>query len=89
MDHSDRLLDMAKRLEVSVPFLSSVEISRKSVPVGIEEKIIELYALDQEAAARLRRESDAGRHSFTITSSDSLYRETVGMFMRLLKTFSQ
>ncbi|UTO28650.1 hypothetical protein [Bartonella harrusi] len=44
---------------------------------------------NQEAAARLRTESDVCRDSFTITSSDPLCRETVGMFIRLLKVFSQ
>ncbi len=36
-------------------FLSSVEIGRKSVLVGMEEKIIELYALDQEKASLLKK----------------------------------
>ncbi len=45
IDHSERLLDMAEKLDVSVSFLSSVEIGKKSVPVGMEEKIIKLYAL--------------------------------------------
>ncbi|MCZ2158649.1 XRE family transcriptional regulator [Bartonella sp. 220] len=89
INHSERLLDMAKKLDISVPFLSFVEIGKKSVPVGMEEKIIEVYALNQEAAVRLRRESDAGRGSFTIKSSDPLCRETIGMFTRLLKFFSQ
>ncbi|ENN94828.1 putative transcriptional regulator [Bartonella vinsonii subsp. berkhoffii str. Tweed] len=52
-------------------------------------RIRKLYALDQEAAARLRTESDACRDSFTIKSSDPLCRETIGMFIRLLKIFSQ
>ncbi|WP_375685433.1 helix-turn-helix domain-containing protein [Bartonella sp. TT110JLCBS] len=89
IDHSERLLDMAKKLDISVAFLSSVEIGKKSVPVGLEEKIIELYALDQEVAEILRRESDACRKSFTIKTSDPLRRKTVGMFFRNLKDFSQ
>ncbi len=48
IDHSERLLDMAKKLDISVGFLSSVEIGKKSVPVGLEEKIIELYGLSRE-----------------------------------------
>ncbi|MBB5072951.1 transcriptional regulator with XRE-family HTH domain [Bartonella callosciuri] len=48
IDHSERLLDMGEKLDRSVPFLSSVEIGKKFLPVGMEEKIIELYALDQE-----------------------------------------
>ncbi|WP_375671378.1 helix-turn-helix domain-containing protein [Bartonella sp. CL434QHHD] len=89
IDHSERLLDMAKKLDISVAFLSSVEIGKKSVPVGLEEKIIELYALDQEVAEILRRESDACRKSFTIKTSDPLRGEAVGMFFRTLKDFSQ
>ncbi len=45
VDHSERLLDMAKKLDISVGFLSSVEIGKKSVPIGLEERIIELYSL--------------------------------------------
>ncbi|WP_375663101.1 helix-turn-helix domain-containing protein [Bartonella sp. CL266QHHD] len=89
IDHSERLLDMAKKLDISVSFLSAVEIGKKSVPVGLEEKIIELYALDQEVAEILRRESDACRKSFTIKTSDPLRREAVGEFVRTLKDFSQ
>ncbi|WP_375660029.1 MULTISPECIES: helix-turn-helix domain-containing protein [unclassified Bartonella] len=89
IDHSERLLDMAKKLDISVSFLSAVEIGKKSVPVGLEEKIIELYALDQEVAEILRRESDACRKSFTIKTSDPLRGEAVGMFFRTLKDFSQ
>ncbi|UNE55001.1 XRE family transcriptional regulator [Bartonella machadoae] len=89
IDYSERLLDMSEKLNISVPFLSSVEIGKKSVPVGMEEKIIELYALDQEAAERLRRESDACRHVFTIRPSDQLRCEITGMFVRMLNSFSQ
>ncbi|WP_396584205.1 XRE family transcriptional regulator [Bartonella grahamii] len=89
IDHSERLLDMAKKLDISVAFLSSVEIGKKSVPVGLEEKIIELYALDREGAEILRRESDACRKSFTIKPSNPLSREIVGMFVRNLHNLSQ
>ncbi len=36
------------------------------ISVGMEEKIIELYDLDEDTAFLLRRESDACRNSFTI-----------------------
>ncbi len=38
---------MAKKLDISLAFLSSVEIGKKSVPVRLEEKLSDLYALDQ------------------------------------------
>ncbi|WP_317992939.1 helix-turn-helix domain-containing protein [Bartonella gliris] len=89
IDHSERLLDMAKKLDISVAFLSSVEIGKKSVPVGMEEKIIELYALDQDMASLLRKEAYACRKSFTIKPSGPFSREIVGMFARSLNSFSQ
>ncbi|UNF46201.1 helix-turn-helix domain-containing protein [Bartonella krasnovii] len=89
IDHSERLLDMAKKLDISVAFLSSVEIGKKSVPVGMEEKVIELYNLDQDMASLLRKEADACRKSFTIKSSDSFRSEIIGMFVRALENFSQ
>ncbi|WP_375659137.1 helix-turn-helix domain-containing protein [Bartonella sp. MR30HLJHH] len=89
IDHSERLLDMAKKLDISVSFLSSVEIGKKSVPVGLEEKIIELYGLDKEKALLLRKAAYACRKSFTIKTSDPLRREIVGMFSRLIDVFTQ
>ncbi|CAK01494.1 transcriptional regulator [Bartonella tribocorum] len=89
IDHSERLLDMAKTLGISVAFLSSVEIGKKSVPVGMEDKIIELYALDQEKASLLRKEADICRKSFTIKASDPFCREIIGMLVRNLENFSQ
>ncbi|CAF27097.1 hypothetical protein BHOIPH791_00100 [Bartonella henselae] len=59
IDHSERLLDMADKPGVSVAFLSSVEIGKKSVPVGMEEKIIEFYSLDKAMASLLKKEADA------------------------------
>ncbi len=88
IDHAERLLDMAKKLDISVAFLSSVEIGKKSVPVGMEEKIVELYALDQNMASLLRKEADACRKSFTIKPSDSSKCEAVGMFARVLDSIS-
>ncbi|WP_375661044.1 XRE family transcriptional regulator [Bartonella sp. CL71SXKL] len=88
IDHAERLLDMAKKLDISVAFLSSVEIGKKSVPVGMEEKIIELYDLDQDMASRLRQEADACRKSFTIKSSNSSTGELVGMFARVIDNIS-
>ncbi|MBB5074472.1 uncharacterized protein YdiU (UPF0061 family) [Bartonella callosciuri] len=55
----------------------------------MEDKIIKLYALDQETAARLRKESDASRRSFTIRPSNPLSCKIVGMFVRVLDACSQ
>ncbi|MGF7157642.1 XRE family transcriptional regulator [Bartonella heixiaziensis] len=89
VDHSERLLDMAKKLDISVGFLSSVEIGKKSVPIGLEEKIIELYGLDKAMASLLKKEAYFCRKSIIITPSTPLQRETVVAFMRLLDGLHQ
>ncbi|WP_354185905.1 hypothetical protein [Bartonella japonica] len=70
-------------------FFSSVKTGKRSLPVGMEEKIIELYDLDQEIAVNLRRKADAFCKNFTIKSSDPLSYEIVGMFAVNLKCLSQ
>lgn len=55
----------------------------------MEEKIIELYNLDQDMASLLRKEAVFCRKSFTIKSSDSFCSEITGMFVRALENFSQ
>ncbi|OPB31552.1 helix-turn-helix domain-containing protein [Bartonella sp. AR 15-3] len=84
IDHEERLLDMAKKLGVSKVFLSSVEIGKKSVPIGMEEKIIKLYALDQDMASLLRKEADACRKSVTIQLSNSSKGRLVRMFAKIV-----
>ncbi|MDM9986787.1 hypothetical protein QVL71_05985, partial [Bartonella henselae] len=44
IDCSERLLDMADKLGVSVAFLSSVKIGKKSVPVGIFVRTLENFS---------------------------------------------
>ncbi|CAK00997.1 helix-turn-helix domain-containing protein [Bartonella tribocorum] len=89
IDHAERLLDMAEKLGISVAFLSSVEIGKKSVPVGMEEKVIELYDLDQDMASLLKKEADIYRKNFTINSSDLLNHEMPNPFVRNFKCLSQ
>lgn len=55
----------------------------------MEEKIIELYDLDEDSTSRLRREANISRTSFIIKLSKPLSRETVGMFIRILNACSQ
>ncbi|PIT68527.1 transcriptional regulator [Bartonella tribocorum] len=83
IDHSERLLD------ISVRFLSSVEIGKKSVPVGMEGKIIELYALDKATASLLRKEAYFCRKSFMIKASDPFCREIIDTLVRNLENFPQ
>ncbi|WP_406604520.1 XRE family transcriptional regulator [Bartonella gliris] len=86
IDHSELLLGVAKKLDISVSF---IEIGKKSVPVGMEEKIIELYDFDEETASRLRKEADVCRKNFTINPFGPLNYEISGMLIRNLRSLLQ
>ncbi|EJF85537.1 hypothetical protein MCY_01098 [Bartonella rattimassiliensis 15908] len=88
LDRFERLLDMADKVGISVAFLSSVEIDKKSIPVGMEDKIIELYDLDRNMASLLRKEADICRKNFTVKPSDSFGHEAMDMFVKTLENFS-
>ncbi|WP_455480995.1 XRE family transcriptional regulator [Bartonella sp. B12(2025)] len=89
IDRAERFFDMAGKLSISSAFLSFVEIGKKSAPARMAEKIIELYALDQDTASLLRKAADACRTSFTIRPSDPFNRKTYDMFDRVLSSFSK
>ncbi|WP_273783653.1 helix-turn-helix transcriptional regulator [Bartonella sp. AU15XJBT] len=89
LDRTERLLDMADKLGVSIAFLSSVEIGKKPIPADMEEKIIEKYALDEETASILRREANICRKNFTMNSSAPLNHEISNTFVRMFKSLSQ
>ncbi|WP_406604352.1 XRE family transcriptional regulator [Bartonella gliris] len=80
---------MAKKLDISVAFLASVEIGKKLVPVGMEEKIIKLYGLDKAIASLFKKEAYFCRKRIIIKPSTPLQRETVVAFMRLLDGLHQ
>lgn len=52
---SENLITMATKLGVSASFLSSVETSKRAAPKGWSNKIIELYSLDEETSAEVKR----------------------------------
>ncbi|WP_332061118.1 XRE family transcriptional regulator [Bartonella sp. CB74] len=89
IDRVERLFDMAKKIGVSSAFLSSVEIGKKPIPSKMEEKIIEIYNLNQEVADLLRKEADICRKSFKVNASNPLSRETIGMFARVIDNLSE
>lgn len=48
LDHNEILRDMARKLEVSVSFLSAVENGKKKMPQQWVDKIKEMYHLSKE-----------------------------------------
>ena len=46
--HKDTLKSLADKLDISLPFLSSIEIGRRKVTIDIIKKIRDLYSLTEE-----------------------------------------
>jgi transcriptional regulator with XRE-family HTH domain len=88
IDHSEKLLDMAANIEVSVAFLSAVETGRKEVPPALTEKVIARYKLDDFAARTLRNAADASRKSFRLAPQTQYGRETVALLARKMDSLS-
>ena len=51
--NNDSLRTMAKKLNVSAPFLSSMEVCRKVIPIDYIDKIRDLYNLSKEEVEKL------------------------------------
>jgi transcriptional regulator with XRE-family HTH domain len=46
INKNDSLRDMAKKLNISAAFLSSMEVGRKTIPIEYIDKIVNLYNLN-------------------------------------------
>jgi len=88
IDHSERLLDMSKKIGKSSAFISAVETGQKAPPSGFEDLIITTYGLAKSAAERLRLAANLSRAVFTLTPKTSVGRDTVGLMARKLDTLS-
>lgn len=82
IDQSERLLDMAARLQKSSSFISAIEVGKKPPPASFEETVINVYKLDTEAAEKLRQAADQSRHHFTLEPSTAEGRDVAGLLSR-------
>lgn len=65
-DNSERLYDMAERLERPSSFISAIEFGKKAPPKELVEKIIEAYNLDPAMAAEIRIAADLSSRSIKL-----------------------
>jgi transcriptional regulator with XRE-family HTH domain len=84
----ERLLDMARKLEISSSFLSAIEKGKKSPPEGIEEKIAVLYSLSDVESEDLRSAADRARESFTVRPETEQARDATGLLQRRINSLS-
>ena len=69
--HHEVMGDMAKMLEVKIPFLSAVENGRKNVPADWIDKIENHYGLTIKEKDELQKAVDESRTQYKISIKDS------------------
>ena len=69
--HHEVMGDMAKMLEVKIPFLSAVENGRKNVPADWIDKIANHYGLTIKDKDELQKAVDESRTQYKISIKDS------------------
>ncbi len=69
--HHEVMGDMAKMLEVKIPFLSAVENGRKNVPADWIDKIANHYGLTIKEKDELQKAVDESRIQYKIAIKDS------------------
>lgn len=55
VDLDENIIDMAKKLHISISYLSSIEAGKRKIPNDLVEKIIERYHLNEERSEILRQ----------------------------------
>lgn len=63
--------DVAKMLEVKVPFLSAVENGKKNVPSEWIDKIIDHYSLNKDERLKLEEAIEESKTQYKIIMNDS------------------
>lgn len=69
--HHEVMGDMAKTLEVKIPFLSAVENGKKNVPADWIEKISKHYGLTIKEKNALKQAVDESKTQYKIVIKDS------------------
>lgn len=69
--HHEVMGDMAKMLEVKIPFLSAVENGKKNVPADWIDKIANHYGLTIKEKDELKKAVDESRTQYKIAIKDS------------------
>ena len=69
--HHEVMGDMAKMLEVKIPFLSAVENGRKNVPADWIDKIANHYGLTIKEKDELQKAVDESRIQYKLAIKDS------------------
>jgi Zn-dependent peptidase ImmA (M78 family)/transcriptional regulator with XRE-family HTH domain len=84
LDKHMRLLDLARKVNLSAAFLSAIETGRKPIPDGFVLLVSRAMGLSTEELSTLRRAADRTRHTVKIEKLPEDQRELVAAFARRL-----
>ncbi len=84
IDEGEILGDMAKKLEISIAYLSSIENGDRSLPDGFTEKISQKYSLKKNTVKQLKNaEKEYIRETkISLKNTSPIKRETALIFAR-------
>ena len=88
LDKGLRLLDLAKKLELSSSYISAVETGRKPIPPRYVALIVRALDLNEEEARELQRAADRSKKIVEIEDLKGSDRELVAAFARRLDHLS-
>lgn len=90
LDNRILLATMAKELDISPAYLSSIETGSRAIPAGLTEKVSEAYKFDHELRTRLMKAEADTNKSLTIDLQDAPPEavDAAVMFAREIKNLS-
>ena len=89
IDRGERLLDMAKKLNVSSSFLSSIEYGRRNPPEGFHDLVSEAYSLDREQSSIFSKIYAHARDKISLSPNQDLGREVAVALARRMNSLPQ
>jgi transcriptional regulator with XRE-family HTH domain len=84
LDKGLRLLDLAKKLNLSSSFVSAVETGKKPLPAGYVDSVVKALGLTRAEALELQRAADRSKTAVDIDGLQGSQRELVAAFARKL-----
>lgn len=90
LDNRILLATMAKELDISPAYLSSIETGSRAIPAGLTEKVSEAYKFDHALRTRLMKAEADTNKSLTIDLQDAPPEavDAAVMFAREIKNLS-
>lgn len=90
LDNRILLATMAKELDISPAYLSSIETGSRTIPTGLTKKVSEAYKFDHDMRTRLMKAEADTNKSLTIDLQDAPPEavDAAVMFARQIKNFT-